>query len=155
MNIRFSTVTLAAIITCALGACTVESSGSTSTSTSTTSTATATATGTGGSGGGATGTGGEATGGGGNGGSGGSTACDPDYTCAEAIAPLSGNPAQLCEGPAKMLFTALSACTCMGACAADCADSSCKGNDPSTACKICLSNTATGCGKEFNACTGG
>src|SRR5512132_1473874 len=150
MNIRFLTVTLAAITAYALGACTVESSGSTSTGD--TSTASATATGTGGSGGGATGTGGAATGSGGNGGSGGdSTACDPAYTCAEASAPSSGNPAKLCEGPAKTLFTAFSNCACMGACATACADSACKDNDPSTPRKVCLSDAAAGCGKELSA----
>ena len=149
MNMRFLTVTLAAITACALGACTVESSGSTSTSTS------ATATGTGAGGGEATGTSSSATGSGGSGGSGGSTACDPAYTCAEASAPSSGNPAKLCEGPAKTLFTAFSKCSCMDACATACAASACKGNEPSTACKVCLTNTATGCGDELNACTNG
>ena len=153
MNMRFLTVTLVAITAYTLGACTVETSGSTST------TATATASGTEGSGGGATGTGGAggaATGVGGSGGSGGdSTACDPAYTCAEASAPLSGNPAKLCEGPAKTLFTAFSTCTCMGACKVDCADNACMTKEPSTACKICLTNTDTGCGKELNACTNG
>ena len=153
MNMRFLTVTLAAMTACALGACTVETSGSTSTSTSAaTSTS---ATGTGGGGGEATGTSGATTGVGGAGGSGGSTACDPAYTCSDAITPSSGNPAKLCDGPAKMLFTAISTCTCMGACAMACADSACKGNEPSTPCKICLANMATGCGKELNACSNG
>lgn len=152
MNMRFLTVTLAAITAYSFGACTVETSGSTST------TATASATGTGGGSSEATGTGGAggaATGVGGSGGSGGSTACDPAYTCAEAITPTTGNPAKLCEGPARMLFTALSTCTCSGACAMACADSACVSKEPSTPCKICLTNTATGCGKEFDACTNG
>ena len=148
MKMRFLTLTLAAITACALGACTVESSGSTSTTSS------ASASGTGGSGG-ATGTGDTATGVGGAGGSGGSTACDPAYTCAEASAPSSGNPAKLCDGPAKVLFDALSKCTCMDACAMACGDNACKGNDPTTACKLCLTNTATGCGNEFGSCTNG
>lgn len=150
MNMRFSIVTLAAITACALGACKVETSDTTSTSTS----ATSTATGTGGSGGEATGTSSTATGVGGSGGAGGSTACDPTYTCSDAAAS-NGNPAKLCDGPAEMLYTALTKCTCTGACATDCADSVCKGNDPSTACKLCLTNEATGCGKEFTACTSG
>ncbi len=155
MNTRFLTVTLAAITACSLGACTVETSGSTNT----TATASASATGTGGRSSEATGTGGAggaATGVGGSGGAGGdSTACDPAYTCAEAITPNTGNPAKLCDGPAEMLFTAVSQCTCSGACAMACADSACVIKEPSTPCKICLTNTATGCGKEFDACTNG
>jgi hypothetical protein len=158
MNMRLFTATLAAITAGALGACTVESSGSTSTSTTTTTTTTGgsggatssgdTATGTGG------GAGGAATSTTGNG-SGGEAACDPAYTCAEAITPSTGNPAELCDNDAKALYTALSMCTCSGACAAACKDSACLDNDPSTSCKICLANSTTGCGKELKACTDG
>ncbi len=46
-------------------------------------------------------------------------------------------------------------CTCEGACAAACKDSACMADEPATACKMCLSNATTGCGKELKACTDG
>lgn len=152
MDMRLFTVTLAGLTACALGACTVESSGSTSTTTASTSTSASTTVGSGGAGG----AGSAATGVGGSGGSGGdNTACDPAYTCAEAITPSTGNPALLCDGDAKVLYTALSSCTCTGACAAACKESACQNDEPSTTCKMCLSNSTTGCGKDFKACTSG
>ncbi len=128
----------------------MESSGSTSTTAASTSTSASTTGGSGGAGGSATGSGGS-----GGSGSGGEAACDPAYSCAEAITPLTGNPALLCDGDAKTLYTALSMCTCSGACAAACKDSACMNDEPSTTCKMCLSNSTTGCGKELTACSDG
>jgi hypothetical protein len=72
-----------------------------------------------------------------------------------AIAQGMGDPAELCDGPARMQFDALAACTCTGNCAAACKDNACTQQDPSAACKACLSTPDTGCKKEFDACTAG
>jgi hypothetical protein len=66
-----------------------------------------------------------------------------------------GNPADLCDGPPRMQFDALSACTCSGNCAAVCKDNACTQQDPSAECKACISTPDTGCKKEFDACVAG
>ena len=150
MNMRSLTIVLAALATSALGACTVASS--------TSSTGSGGATGT-------TGVTSTTAGTGGNGGAGGDVAttgtstgtamCDPAYTCVDAIAEGTGNPAELCDGPARMQFDALAACTCTGACAVMCADNACKQQDASAECKACLATPDTGCKKEFDNCVTG
>jgi len=147
MNMRSLTIVLGAITAFALNACTVESSGSTSTGAGGSTSATGATSG-------VTGTGSDSTGVGGAGGSvSTSTAmCDPAYTCSMAITTPDGNPAELCDGPAKTVFDAYAKCTCDGACATACADSACKQLEASTACKTCLSDSTAGCGKEFIAC---
>ena len=154
MNTRSLTVVLASIAMSSLGACTLIST-------------------TGGAGGS---TGGISTGDGGasstvttgtSGGTGGATTttstttstgtgmCNPTYTCVEAIAQGSGDPAELCEGPALKEFNALADCTCKGNCAKTCADNVCKQQDPSAECKACLSTAGTGCKTEFDNCING
>ncbi len=153
MNQRSLTVTLGALAAFTLGACTVGTTTSSSgtggaTSATTGSDATASATtsgGTGGSGGDATTTGTST----------GTAMCDPMYKCVDAIAPGSGDPALLCDGPARMKLDALAACTCSGNCAATCKDNACTQQDPSPECKACLSTPDTGCKKEFDDCVGG
>jgi hypothetical protein len=149
MNMRSLTIVLGAITAFALGACTITStSGGAGGSTSATgATSAATGTASGGTGG-ASGTGTTSTG---------TAMCDPTYTCAMAITTPDGNPAELCDGAEKTAFNALAACTCdTGACATACKDSACVQLEASTDCKACLSNSTTGCGKEFTACaTGG
>ncbi len=150
MNMRSLTVILGALAAVALGACTVESTtnstgtggGTSATSTGVTSTSVASTGGSGGAGGDATTSTGTAM-------------CDPTYTCVDAIAQGSGNPAELCDGPARMQFDALAACTCSGECAVECADNACMQLDPSAECKACLSTPDTGCKKEFDACVSG
>jgi hypothetical protein len=80
--------------------------------------------------------------------------CDPAYTCVEAISQMTGDPALLCDGPARMNFDALAACTCSGACAASCTDNACMQLEPSAPCKTCLVTATTGCKKEYDACVG-
>jgi hypothetical protein len=81
--------------------------------------------------------------------------CNPTYTCVEAIAQGSGDPAELCDGPALKEFNALADCTCSGNCATMCADNACKQLDPSAECKACLSTAGTGCKTEFDNCLNG
>lgn len=149
MTMRSLTVVLAALATSALGGCTVISStsstGSGGGATSTTG-VTSTTTSTGGSGG---------AGGNASTTSTGTAMCDPAYTCVDAIAEGSGNPAELCDGPARMQFDALAACTCTGACATTCKDNACADQDASAECKACLSTPDTGCKKEFDTCVNG
>lgn len=144
MNMRSLAIVLGASTAFALSACSSDTSSTSTTgaggSTSATSTSDASATS------GTTGAGGASTG---------TAMCDPTYTCSMAITTPDGNPAELCDGPAKVAFNALADCTCTGACATACADNSCKQLEASTDCKACLSNMATGCGKEFAACASG
>lgn len=155
MNQRSLTVTLGALAAFTLGACTVgttTSSSGTGGATSATTGSDATASGgTGGSGGDATTTATTTT----TGTSTGTAMCDPMYKCVDAIAPGSGDPALLCDGPARMKLDALAACTCSGNCAATCKDNACMQQDPSPECKACLSTPDTGCKKEFDDCVGG
>jgi hypothetical protein len=152
MNMRSLAVILGALTAAALSACTVESTtsstsagGGSNTTTGVTSTSGSNTGGSGGSGGDAT-TSSTSTGTG---------MCDPTYACVDAIAQGSGDPAELCDGPALDEFNALADCTCTGNCATECADSACKQLDPSAECKACLSTKDTGCGKEFDACING
>lgn len=153
MNKRSLTVVLAAIAISSLGACTVINN------TSSTGTGGGTsATGTGGSVSTTTSTGSAGGAGGGTSATGTSTGtamCNPTYTCVEAIAQGTGDPAELCEGPALTEFNALADCTCKGNCADICKDNACAQLDPSAECKACLSTPTTGCGKEFDACING
>lgn len=157
MNRRSLTVILGALAAAALGACTVGtttgSAGTGGTTSATTgsdaTTSASTSGGTGGSGGDATTT--STT----TGTSTGTAMCDPMYKCVDAIAPGSGDPALLCDGPARMKLDALAACTCSGNCAATCKDNACTQHDPSPECKACLSTPDTGCKKEFDDCVGG
>lgn len=153
MNTRSLTVVLASIAISSLGACTlISTTGSTGAGGSTGGTSTgdggtATTVTTGGTGGDASTTGTTT--------STGSAMCDPTYTCVEAIAQGSGDPAELCEGPALKEFNALADCTCSGNCATTCADNACKQQDPSAECKACLSTAGTGCKTEFDNCVNG
>lgn len=148
MNMKSLTVILGGIAVFALGACTVTGTGSTTTGTgggTTTATTTTTASvGGAGGGGGATST---ATG------TGGAPTCDNMYTCAEAITPPNGDPGKLClDNASGKAFTALSDCTCTGACKADCSDNVCMaGGSASDKCTACL-QSATGCKTEFDSC---
>jgi hypothetical protein len=150
MNMRSLTVILGALTTFALGACTVTttpggSGGSTS----------------------ATGTGGEAAGNGGAGGGGttatgtttsatsstGTSMCDPNYTCAEAI--TDGDGTKVCDGAAGDAFDAYFDCVCetTGACGAKCGPAFCSGTAPSAECTTCLQDsTEKGCGKQAVEC---
>jgi hypothetical protein len=150
MNMKSLTVVFGAISAFALGACTVNGTGSTSTGAGGGSGTTTTA---------AAGTGGEAAGVGGSGGgsttagTGGAAACMMGYSCAEAIDPMKGDPKLLCEGPSAMLYDALQACTCTGACKAACGASACANAPASAECTTCLQDPTTGCKKEFDACS--
>lgn len=150
MNKRSLTVALAAITISSLGACTViTNTGSTGTGGGTS------ATGTGGTVSSTASTGGAGGGTSATGTSTGTAMCDPTYTCVDAIAQGSGDPAELCEGPALTEFNALADCTCKGNCAAICKDNACAQLDPSAECKACLSTADTGCKKEFDNCVNG
>ena len=114
--------------------------------------------GTGGAGGavGVGGSGGEAQGGmggtgGGTGGTGGMM-CDMTQKCGDAA---SDTTIVLCEGPSKVLFDALTACTCdaAGKCQMACMTSVCAGMAPDAACIACVSDMNMGCGAEFTACS--
>ena len=146
MNMKSLTVVFGALTALALGACKVETSGSTSNGAgggSGTTTA-----GVGGAGGaGATSTS-AATG------TGGAAACDDMYTCAEAIDPTKGDATKLCDGPHGDLYDALNACTCTGACKDKCMDNACKGDKASADCTACLQDSVAGCSKELDACSG-
>jgi hypothetical protein len=140
MNMKSLTVVLGALTALALGACKVETTGSTSTGVGGGSTTAGV--------GGAGGTGGAAatTGAGG-------AACDEKYTCAEAIDPATGDPAKLCEGPSAVLYDALAACTCDTTCKSVCGDNTCAGMSITAECTTCLQAAAPdGCKTEFDAC---
>jgi hypothetical protein len=82
----------------------------------------------------------------------GTSACDPAYTCAEAISPPDGDPSKLCEGQHAMLYDLLSQCVCVDACAIECSANACAGLQASGPCTACLQDTANGCGNQFSAC---
>ena len=159
MNRQSLAVVLGSLAALALGACTVGTTSSTGTGGTTTATSTGDATtsttgGTGGAGGDATTTT-TTTGTTATGTSTGTAMCDPTYTCVQAIAAGSGDPAELCGGPALDQFNALADCTCNGNCAAACKTNACTQQDPSAECKACLSTPDTGCKKEFDSCVSG
>jgi hypothetical protein len=98
----------------------------------------------------------------GAGGTGGSTGssmdggmCDPNYKCAEAIAPGS-DPTKLCAGSnSAMLYDTYYMCSCQGKCMSQCAANYCKGMVMDPLCDICTQDTSpTGCGIEKQACSG-
>lgn len=156
MNRRSLTAILGSLAAFALAACTVTTSGSSGTGGTTTVTSggdatTSTTGGTGGAGGGATTTTTTTA----TGTSTGTAMCDPTYTCVQAIAQGSGDPAELCAGPALDQFNALADCTCNGNCAAACKANACAQQDPSAECKACLSTAGTGCKTEFDNCLNG
>ena len=147
MNMKSLSVVLGAFTMLALGACKVTTTGSSST-------------GEGGSGAGTTGgVGGGGVGGGGTStstatGTGGASACEMTYTCAEAITPPNGDAKKLCDGPHGMLYDALHACTCTGACKTACEATACAGMAASADCTKCLQAAAPdGCKKEFDECS--
>jgi len=140
MNMRTLTVVFGALTALALGACKIESTGGVGGGATSATGATGATSATVGSGGGATGTGGAA-------------ACDPKYTCVDAIDPTDGDPSKLCEGPAAVLFDALSACSCTGACKTVCGENDCVGKPATMECTKCVVDTVAGCGKEFNECS--
>ena len=154
MNKRSLTAILGSLAAFALAACTVTTSGSSGTggTTSATTGGDATTSTTGGTGGDATTTTTTTTA---TGTSTGTAMCDPTYTCVQAIAQGSGDPAELCAGPALDQFNALADCTCNGNCAAACKANACAQQDPSAECKACLSTADTGCKKEFDSCVSG
>ncbi len=82
--------------------------------------------------------------------------CDPAYTCAEAITPPEGNPDKLCDGTlaAKQYFLLIQ-CICVDACAIECGNNICAGDDASTPCKTCIADPGKGCGNQFNECANG
>jgi hypothetical protein len=146
MNMKSLSVVLGAFTMLALGACKVTTSGTSGTGGSTTSTGDGTTT-TGGVGGGG-GAASTATG------TGGAPACDPAYTCAEAITPPNGDSSKLCAGAHTDLFDALSACTCTGACKTACEANICAGKDVTAECTTCLQASAPGgCKTELDACS--
>lgn len=157
MNRRCLSAILGSFAAFALAACTVTTSGSSGTGGTTSATTSGDATtsttgGTGGAGGDATTTTTTTTA---TGTSTGTAMCDPTYKCVQAIAQGSGDPAELCAGPALDRFNALADCTCNGNCAATCKDNACAQQDPSAECKACLSTADTGCKKEFDSCVSG
>ena len=152
MNMRSLTVVLAALAISSLGACTViTGTGSAGTGGATSATTTASSSVSTSS---AAGPGGNATTASSTT-STGTAMCDPTYTCVQAIAQGSGDPAELCDGPALKEFDALSACTCTGNCAAICKDNACAQLDPTAECKACLSTPDTGCKTELDNCVNG
>ena len=149
MNMKSLSVVLGAFAMLALGACKVTTTGSSST-------------GEGGSGAGTTttgGVGGGGVGGGGGGGTstatgtGGAPACDPKYTCSEAITPPDGDPTKLCDMPSGLLYDALKTCTCEGNCKTDCGDNKCAGKAITDACTKCVQSSVGGCNSELVACS--
>jgi hypothetical protein len=83
----------------------------------------------------------------------GTTGCDPNYTCAEAIDPASGDASKLCDGTVHAkLYDALVQCICVDTCQVECAGSVCTSGSPSSTCSACIQNTMSGCGNPFNAC---
>lgn len=67
------------------------------------------------------------------------TACDPKYTCIDAIDPTEGDPAKLCPGSdAETHYQAYDKCACEDSCATECGDSFCKRTAPSDACQKCV-----------------
>jgi hypothetical protein len=148
MNMKSLSVVLGAFTVLALGACKVTTSGTSGTGgSSTTSGEGTTTTGGVGGGGGSGGAASTATG------TGGAPACDPKYTCAEAITPPA-DATKLCPGAHADLYDALTACTCTGACKTACADNVCASKDIAAACTTCLQAAAPdGCKTEFDACS--
>lgn len=96
--------------------------------------------------GGSGGVGGGSGGVGADGGSGGSSCVG----CAEFL--TNDNPPVLCTASIP-IYEAYSDCMCNGPCATFCADT-CTMKTSSTACETCLTDTATGCGAQFQACAG-
>lgn len=82
----------------------------------------------------------------------GTGACDPTYTCAEAITPPEGDPAHLCEGPSAMLYDAFAQCVCVDSCAVECGANTCAGLATTATCQACLADAVNGCGNQFSAC---
>ena len=150
MNMKSLSVVLGAFTVLALGACKVTTPGTSGTGGSSTASGESTAT---------TTTGGVDGGGGAGGagatGTGGAPACDPTYTCAEAITPPNGDSKKLCAGPHTELYDALTACTCTGACKSVCEANVCTGTaDASADCTKCLQSAAPdGCKTELDACS--
>ena len=83
----------------------------------------------------------------------GTSACDPTYTCAEAITPPAGDPTKLCDNTlGAKLYDALVQCTCVDTCQIECAGSVCVSSTASATCAACLQDPVNGCGDQFNAC---
>ncbi len=149
MNMRTLTVVFGAFTALALGACKIESTGSSSTGDGGSASTSATATGTGG---GAT-TGGTTTTTTATTGTGG--ACDMSVHCAAAITDGTGE--KICDGTeSAMLYDAYVACTCTvgGACEKLCGDNYCDGKPSTTECTGCLQDNTVGCKKQGDACNG-
>lgn len=80
-------------------------------------------------------------------------ACDPAYTCAEAITPPDADPGKLCEGSlSAALHEAMIQCACVDACAFECGDTACLGINGSPSCKACIQDPAAGCVTQLEAC---
>lgn len=148
MNMRTLTVVFGAFTALALGACKIESTGSSSTgdggsaSTSTTGNGGSATTGTAStsSGTASTGTG---------------AACDMSVHCAAAITDGTGD--KICDGTeSAMLYDAYVACSCTvgGACEKLCGDNYCAGKPSTTECTGCLQDNTVGCKKVGDACSG-
>jgi hypothetical protein len=143
MNMKSLTVVFGALTSFALAACTV---------TNTTA--------------GVGGNGGEAAGVGGSGGSGGGTtttvtstgtgsACDPAYTCAEAITPPDNDGTKVCDGPAGDAYDAYYKCVCdsTGPCGTVCGTAYCTGTPATADCTTCLQDISEkGCKKQADEC---
>jgi hypothetical protein len=83
----------------------------------------------------------------------GTGACDPAYTCAEAITPPAADPSKLCDNTVHAkLYDALTQCVCVDSCQIECSGSACIGQPTSPSCATCVQDPMTGCGNQFNAC---
>ena len=74
-------------------------------------------------------------------------ACNP---CSAILPPTNASPTTVCPGKSATLAAELQACTCEGACAADCGDNRCTGAKPSSECAACV--IGSGCTAEYQAC---
>jgi hypothetical protein len=72
--------------------------------------------------------------------------------CGQALANSLFLEAPVCS-KSRALLDAVNACICeSGACANSCEATLCAHREADSACLSCLSNTATGCGAQFDAC---
>lgn len=152
MNMKYVAILFGACL--ALSGCVVETGGSNGGSGGSTATG-----GTGGTAGGGVGggTAGSSTGGatGGSGGATGGTGGSSCMSCGVFITEGT-DTSMLCTGngppSSAELYNALGDCTCNGACSTVCTDNVCAGADITTECQACVTDTASGCGAEFNEC---
>lgn len=81
---------------------------------------------------------------------GGSCYFPPD--CVTCGVFLTDGQGELCPGYSTDLYDSLVNCVCAGACAFQCSDNICTGQNVTPECQNCVVDTAAGCGNEFNEC---